>query len=134
MHIPNRKLYKYEKFSDFMINKIKAREQEFGEEPSIFRDFVGDSPTTRLLEYLIEGRNFDYTLTDLMNAGVSWTTLNRIFPRFLENKIAIQTRKIGRIKLYKLNRENPFVKKLVELFDALVFAELRKREKIIVHA
>lgn len=113
-----------------MKNKTKKEKEPVGE-PSIFRDLIGDSPTTRLLEYLIEGRDFDYTLTDLMNAGVSWTTLNRIFPRFLANKIAIQTRKIGRIKLYKLNRQNPFAKKLVELYDALIFAELKKREKEI---
>ena len=90
-------------------------------EKTIFREFVGDSPTTRLLEFLIEGRFFDYTLTDLAEkAKVSWRTLNRVWPTFVKNRIVIVTRTIGRIKLYKLNMENSAVIKLVELFDNLL--------------
>lgn len=95
-------------------------------EESIFLDFIGDSPTTRLLQFLIEGRAFDYTLTDMTNAGVSWTTLHRILPKFVKNKIVVKTKTIGRIKLYKLNTENLFVKKLVDLFDTLIMQELEK--------
>ena len=88
---------------------------------TIFRDFVGDYPGTRLLEFLIEGRFFDYTLTDISEkAGVSLRTLNRIWPKFIKNEVVIITRTIGRIKLYKLNMENPSVVKLVELFDSLL--------------
>jgi hypothetical protein len=90
-------------------------------ETTVFRDFVGDYPGTRLLEFLIEGRFFDYTLTDISEkAGVSWRTLNRIWPKFVKKEIVIITRTIGRIKLYKLNMENPVVVKLVELFDSLL--------------
>lgn len=89
-------------------------------EKTKFRQFVGDSSVTRLLEYLIEGRNFDYTLTDMTNAGISWMTLHRIFPLFLKNRIVRQTRNIGRAKLYMLNMKNPSVKKLVELFEQIL--------------
>ena len=98
--------------------------RKIAEEPekleSLFLDFIGDSPTTRLLEYLIIGKDFDYTLTDLMNAGISWSTLNRIFPKFVKNEIVVQTRAIGKIKLYRLNMRNVIVKKLVEFFDNLI--------------
>jgi len=53
-------------------------------EESIFLDYVGDTPRMRILQYLIEGRDFDYTLTDLLNAGVSWGTLNTLVPKLLE--------------------------------------------------
>ena len=53
-------------------------------EESIFLDYVGDNPRMRILQYLIEGREFDYTLTDMLNAGVSWGTLNNLIPKFLE--------------------------------------------------
>lgn len=100
-------------------------------ETTVFRDFVGDYPGTRLLEFLIEGRFFDYTLTDIADkSGVSWRTLNRIWPRFIQNKIVIITRTIGNIKLYKLNMENPAVIKLVELFDRLLEQSIPE-EKII---
>lgn len=101
-------------------------------ETTIFRDFVGDYPSTRLLEFLIEGRFFDYTLTDISEkSGVSWRTLNRIWPRFIKNKIVIITRTIGRIKLYKLNLKNPPVIKLVELFDKLLEQSVPLEEKAI---
>jgi hypothetical protein len=100
------------------------------EEKSLFLEFVGDSPTMRLLQHLIEGRDFDYTLTDLMNAGLSWSTLNRIFPNFLKNKIVVQTRTIGRIKLYKLNTQNLFVKKLVELYDSMISRKLKEKTMV----
>ena len=101
-------------------------------EATVFRDFVGDYPGIRLLEFLIEGRFFDYTLTDISEKpGVSWRTLNRIWPKFVKNKIVIITRKIGKIKLYKLNMENPAVIKLVELFDGLLEQSIPMKEKLI---
>lgn len=60
-------------------------------EKTLFREFIGDYPTTRLLEFLIEGRFFDYILTDIAEkAGVSWRTLHRIWPNFVKNKIQIK--------------------------------------------
>jgi len=104
-------------------------------EESIFLEFVGDSPTTRLIQFLIEGREMDYTMTDMTNAGISWTTLHRIFPKFIKNEIAIKTRKFGRIQLYKLNTKNIFVKQIVELFDSLLSNELNaiaEKEEIMI--
>ena len=70
------------------------------EETTIFREFIGDNPTTRILEFLIEGKDFDYSLTDIANnSGVSWRTVHRIFPRFIKNNIVVKTRMIGRATL-----------------------------------
>jgi DNA-binding transcriptional ArsR family regulator len=94
---------------------------------TLFREFMGDYPGIRLLEFLIEGRFFDYTLTDISEkSGVSWRTLHRIWPNFVKNKIVIVTREIGRIKLYKLNTENTAVMKLVELFDNLLERDINR--------
>ena len=104
-------------------------------EESIFLEFVGDSPTTRLIQFLVEGREMDYTMTDMTNAGISWTTLHRIFPKFIKNGIVIRTRKFGRIQLYKLNIKNQFVKQIVELFDSLLSYELNtisEKETVII--
>ena len=102
-------------------------------EPSIFLDVTGDSPTMRVLQYLIEGREFDYTLTDLTNAGVSWGTLHTIFPKLLKYEIVVQTRTVGRAKLYKINKENSAAKKFIDLYDTLIMESLRARaEKRVV--
>ena len=92
---------------------------------TIFREFIGDNPTTRILEFLMEGKDFDYSLTDIANnSGVSWRTVHRIFPKFIKNNIVVKTRMIGRAQLYKINDKNESVKKLIELFNKLMINEL----------
>ena len=83
----------------------------------------------RILQYFIEGRDFDYTLTDLLNAGVSWGTLNTLVPKLLELEIIVKTRKIGRATLYKINRENVAVKRLIELYDDILLKKLNHIEE-----
>ena len=98
------------------------------EEESIFLDQVGDTPRMRVLQYLIEGRDFDYTLTDLLHAGVSWGTLNTIVPKFLELGIILKTRKIGRATLYKINQNNPVANQFTALYDGLIMEKLNSFE------
>ncbi|MFH1696141.1 MAG: hypothetical protein ABH850_07010 [Candidatus Micrarchaeota archaeon] len=95
-----------------------------------FLEFLGDNPHTRLLEFLITGREFDYTLTDLAeNAGISWTNLHRIFPVFEKRKIVVKTREVGRAKLYKLNQQNNEVRKLILLYDSIIKSQLERLEE-----
>ena len=100
-------------------------------ERSIFLDVVGYSPIMKIIEHLIGGREFDYCLTDIAEgANVSWTTLHKIFPELIKNKFVVQTRTIGRAKLYKLNKENPIVKKLIEIDNMLIMQELKKKSSV----
>ena len=98
-------------------------------EESIFLDHVGDNPRMRILQYFIEGRDFDYTLTDLLNAGVSWGTLNSLVPKLLDLGIVVKTRKIGRATLYKINQENMAVKQLMGLYDNLLLEKLSSMQE-----
>jgi len=98
-------------------------------ETSLFLEHFGDNPRMRVLQYLIEGRNFDYTLTDMLNAGVSWGTLNSLIPKFLKLGIVIKTRKIGRATLYKINKQNVAVIGLIEAYNKIIFQQLDKMEK-----
>ena len=95
---------------------------------SIFLEHMGDSPRMRVLQYLIEGRDFDYTLTDLLNAGVSWGTLNDLMPRLLALGIVAKTRKIGRATLYRINQNNVASKELIKLYDDLLLKRLSRME------
>ncbi len=99
-------------------------------EKSIFLEVVGDSPVMRLLQYLIEGRHFDYTLTDLAkNSGVSWATLYAIFPKLLKYNIIKKVREVGRAKLYKINEENEIARHFIKLYDYISELNLKKLEK-----
>ena len=88
---------------------------------TLFRKVLGDTPKIRVLEFFIEGRELDYSLTDIAEgAEIGRTTLFRIFEDLINAKIIIPTRQIGNAKLYKLNLENPLVKRLVEIFDEII--------------
>ena len=92
---------------------------------TIFTKTIGNTPKIKVLEFLIEGRELDYSVSDIAEgAGIGRTTLFRIWEDLISSKIIIPTREIGNAKLFKLNQNNHFVKKIIELFDTIV---IRKR-------
>ena len=101
---------------------------------TLFRIVVGDSPTSRVMELLITGREMDYSLSDIArNSAVGWTSLHRIWDALEKNKIVVLTRVIGKAKMYKLNMENRIAKGLVNLYDTILLKENKKilKKKII---
>jgi Fe2+ or Zn2+ uptake regulation protein len=102
---------------------------------SLFLDLMGDSPLMRVLDYLLTERELDFSITDIAcNAHIGRATLYRIWDNLAENKVIKHTRIIGRAKLFKLNTENPKIKKLIEIHDMLVIEELKRvaEKKILV--
>lgn len=116
-------MYNYERFK-YKLKPVNCMANE-----SIFLEHVGDSPRMRVLQYLIEGRDFDYTLTDMLNAGVSWGTLNSLIPKLLKLGIVVKVRKIGRATLYKINQQNEAAKQMISLYDKLVLKSLEEKEQ-----
>ena len=97
-------------------------------EKSLFIEFMGDSPTIRVLDYLLTERDLDFSITDMAkNAGIGRTTLYRIWDSLVKNNIIVPTRIIGKAKLYKLNKDNLKIKKLMEIDDALILEDLKNR-------
>tara|TARA_Y100000034_G_C6631429_1_gene275675 strand:- start:126 stop:461 length:336 start_codon:yes stop_codon:yes gene_type:complete len=100
------------------------------EEKSLFIEFMGDSPVIRVLDYLLVERELDFSITDIAeNAGIGRATLYRIWDNLIRNKIIIHTRDIGKAKLFKLNTENPKIKKLIDIDDMLIMEDLKKRSE-----
>lgn len=84
------------------------------EEKSIFLGIVGDSPKARILDFLLMFPKFDYPLTEIArNSNVGYSTLQLLWPDFVKREIVMQTRTIGKAKLFKLNEENPIVKEML---------------------
>ncbi len=93
---------------------------------TLFRRALGDTPKIRVLEFLIEGRELDYSISDIAEgAEIGRTTLFRIWEDLIKTKIIIPTRQIGNAKLYKLNKSNSFVRKLIEIFDEIIIPKKR---------
>ena len=101
---------------------------------TIFRKAVGDTPKIRVIEFLIEGKDFDYSLSDIAEgAEIGRTTLFRIWDDLEKTGIVKHTRDIGNAKLYRVNRENLLAQKLIRLFDDVVIRPLNKRKVVVMH-
>jgi len=95
-------------------------------EETLFRRALGDTPKIRVLEFLIEGRELDYSLSDIAEGSeIGRTTLFRIFEDLLKSEIVVATRVIGNAKLFKLNKESPFVQNMILLFDEIIMPKKR---------
>ncbi len=97
------------------------------EDKSVFLEYFGDYPLMRVLDFLIESRGMDYSMTEIAkNSGVGWTAFSDIWPQLIEKDIVRFTRKIGNAKLYKLNLENPWVKELIKIDNLIAKLETNK--------
>ena len=97
------------------------------EEESIFVEYFGSSPFVKILDFLIEGQDFDYSMTEIAKgANVGWSAFTRVWKSLLEKEIVIQTRAIGNAKLFKLNKKNPSVLSLIKFDWELTKLETNK--------
>jgi DNA-binding IclR family transcriptional regulator len=103
-------------------------------EKSFFIEVFGDYPLIRVIDFLLTFREFDYPLTETAeNSSVGWSTIHSFWHRLVEMGIVIQTRQVGRAKLYKLNIKNPVVQELVRLDNMITkhFTDLILKEEMM---
>jgi DNA-binding transcriptional ArsR family regulator len=106
-------------------------------ELSSFVLIMGNTPFIRVVDFLLENRLFDYSKTEIAkNAEVGWSTLHGIWKILGKAKIVKETRVVGKSKMYKLDEENPIVRKLIELdariSDTLAEEAIKEQTKIPV--
>lgn len=103
---------------------------------SIFVEYFGDTPMVRILNFLILGKDFDYSMTDIANgSNVGWTSFTRAWKELEKRKAVVHTRDIGRAKLYKLNTQDSTIQKLIKLHWEIIKAETDKmlsKKKLVV--
>ena len=90
-------------------------------EDSLFiRELGIKSPMLKILDFLMDNESFDYSKTDIAEGtGLSRTTLFKAWPKLEALALITATRTVGQAKMYRLNKQNPIVKKLMELDDAI---------------
>ena len=87
------------------------------ESKSIFVEYFGSSPYIKVFDYMISGFGFDYGMTEIARgAGVGWSAFVPVWKKLIAKNIVVPTRTIGNAKLFTLNKEDDFVKKIVK-FD-----------------
>jgi hypothetical protein len=90
------------------------------EESLFIRELGIKSPMLKVLDFLMDNESFDYSKTDIADGtGLSRATLFKAWPKLVALDLITSTRSVGQAKMYKLNKQNPIVKKLMELDDVI---------------
>lgn len=90
------------------------------EESLFIRELGIKSPMLKVLDFLMDNESFDYSKTDIaVGTELSRATLFKAWPKLEALDLITATRTVGQAKMYKLNKQNPIVKKLMELDDSI---------------
>lgn len=96
----------------------EVRYKDLGE--TILIKMFGYSPKLRILDIFIDSPYFDFSKSELARElGMSKQTLYKNFKDLEELGIVRISRRIGRAKMYKINRDNPLVKRLDEIITEI---------------
>jgi DNA-binding transcriptional ArsR family regulator len=103
-------------------------------EKSMLLEVIGDTPENRAIDFLLEGKGIDYSITDIAGGcEVSRPTVYKILPKLMKDGVVKAWRKIGRITLYRLNGQNEKVRALMKLEEILLkesFAQVEGKESV----
>lgn len=91
---------------------------------------LGNSPTLRIIDFFLDNKLFDYTKNEIIeNLNMGRATFFKYWKELEELGVVKVTRKIGKSKLYKLNKEYEIVQKLIMLDSVLCKKAMEKAVK-----
>jgi hypothetical protein len=94
---------------------VKSKENSEEANPPALRRLFQDSAAARLLDFLSLYKDFDYSKVEISrNSGVAWKTLYRVWPLLERYGLVVETRRIGRATMFKLNTDSPITKAMWE--------------------
>jgi hypothetical protein len=100
-------------------------------EQSVFLKEEGNTPKNRIWSFLIVHSEYDYSMKDIARySKAGYTTLKEIWKEFREKKVVIETRTVGKAKMYKLNMANPVVNRFIDYYWAVVESVVRRENRI----
>lgn len=97
---------------------------------TIFLRIFGNSPVLMVLDFLVVNEDFDYSMTDVAKlSGVGYATLKLFLGTLEENGVVINTRSVGKAKMYRLNFASPVVKRFREFYWETTKRQLKTSHK-----
>jgi hypothetical protein len=88
-----------------------------------FTELFDNTGTSRVLDVLICGREFDYAITDLSRAtGMNRVRLKQILEHLKATGIIYETRKLSRMQMYRLSGTHIIATQLTALHNAVIEA------------
>lgn len=102
---------------------------------SLFLDTFGDTPLLRVIEFFLTYPDFDYTKSYVANeTGVSRVTIEGIWKKLIKTGIILESRKVGKISMWQLNKASPKVKVLMRTAVQLSLGQLESLKHIVTSA
>ncbi len=99
---------------------------------SIFLEKQGKSPKNKVLDFLITYSDLDYSLKEISRySGAGYSTVKLLIKKLVKDRWVTATRKISKVKLYKLNTNNPEVKKFIEFYWEVIEQETEGKKKTV---
>lgn len=100
--------------------KQQLKTGDKNQKDTLFVKTLGKYPLIKVIDFLITFQEFDYSPTDIAEkSDVSYVTLQTFWDKLVLADIVKKTREVGNATMYKLNKENRIVKKLLELDEVL---------------
>jgi len=100
------------------------------ERSSIVLDLFGNHPKARILDFFIDNPYLDFSMAEaIKELRMSKRTFYKYFKELVDSNIVVQTRKIGRAKLYRINLEHPAVKLIYKLIAEIGMKDAEKALK-----
>ena len=94
---------------------------------SAFLRVEGSTVKNKIWSFLIVHSEYDYSMKDIARySKAGYTTLKEIWRGFKEKKIVVQTRVVGKAKMYRLNLKNLVVNKFIDYYWAVVDSVAKK--------
>jgi len=95
-----------------------------GEKGALER-LMGSFSTPKIIDFMSTYREFDYSVNEIAeNSGISTKTMRREIPRLCYYEILIQSRTIGKTKMYKFNAESRIAYALNYLISEIATYEI----------
>lgn len=96
-------------------------------ETTLFTNIIGISPESKILDFLIDMKEFDYMKQEIMkNSNVSKKPFERVWKKFINLKVVISGGIRNKKCVFSINKHHKAIKKLIEFDHELVLEELEK--------
>ena len=84
---------------------------------TMFVRVLVESPQIKILDFLIENLRESWTLVEIRdNTKTGYATLKYLLPKMLKDNLVVISKKVSKSNLYKINKDNPAIKHLIQ-FD-----------------
>ena len=102
---------------------------------SAFIKYEGNTPRNRIMEFLVTfAVEDDYSMMDIAkHSKVSYAALKMILKEFVKERRVSFTRNVGKAKMYKLNAQNPIIKKFIEYYWKIIEQETEEKRSVDYH-